>query len=92
MALRRFTTAVDGTIPIPALLYSDEDLLTSQDGVGIYDGCVPFLPISATGFYCHMQLIVRFIIPSINTKFTVFRKLPTISLEPCMFPRIASSS
>ncbi|KAJ7930562.1 vacuolar protein sorting-associated protein 36 [Mycena leptocephala] len=25
-------------IPIPALLYNDEDLLSSQDGVGIYDG------------------------------------------------------
>ncbi|KAF8549397.1 hypothetical protein OG21DRAFT_1515242 [Imleria badia] len=38
MALRRFTISVDGTIPIPALLYDDEDLLASQDSVGIYDG------------------------------------------------------
>ncbi|KAF9235016.1 EAP30/Vps36 family-domain-containing protein [Melanogaster broomeanus] len=38
MALRRFTTSVDGTIPIPALLYNDEELLASQDNVGIYDG------------------------------------------------------
>ncbi|KAF9221784.1 vacuolar protein sorting-associated protein 36 [Gyrodon lividus] len=38
MALRRFTTSVDGTIPISALLYNDEELLASQDSVGIYDG------------------------------------------------------
>ncbi|KAJ7601238.1 EAP30/Vps36 family-domain-containing protein [Mycena floridula] len=38
MSLRRFTTAVDGTIPIQALLYDDEELLASQDGVGIYIG------------------------------------------------------
>lgn len=38
MALARFTKPVDGTIPVPALLYDDEDLVTSQDGVGIYDG------------------------------------------------------
>ncbi|KAJ7500784.1 EAP30/Vps36 family-domain-containing protein [Mycena galericulata] len=38
MTLRRFTKSVDGTIPIPALLYNDEELLASQDSVGIYDG------------------------------------------------------
>ncbi|KAF8206575.1 vacuolar protein sorting-associated protein 36 [Mycena galopus ATCC 62051] len=38
MTLRRSTKLVDGTIPIPALLYNDEELLSSQDGVGIYDG------------------------------------------------------
>ncbi|KAH7912060.1 EAP30/Vps36 family-domain-containing protein [Hygrophoropsis aurantiaca] len=38
MALRRYTTSVDGTIPISALLYNDEELLASQDNVGIYDG------------------------------------------------------
>ncbi|GJE95592.1 EAP30/Vps36 family-domain-containing protein [Phanerochaete sordida] len=37
-ALKRYTKPVDGTIPVPALLYQDEDLLASQDGVGIYDG------------------------------------------------------
>ncbi|KAH8077386.1 EAP30/Vps36 family-domain-containing protein [Cristinia sonorae] len=36
--LKRYTKPVDGTIPIPALLYDDEDLLTSQEGLGIYDG------------------------------------------------------
>jgi ESCRT-II complex subunit VPS36 len=40
MTLRRCTKLVDGTIPIPALLYNDEELLSSQDGVGIYDGYV----------------------------------------------------
>lgn len=38
MALRRYTASIDGTIPVPALLYDDEELLASQDGVGIYDG------------------------------------------------------
>ncbi|KAG2078596.1 hypothetical protein BDR04DRAFT_1087048 [Suillus decipiens] len=38
MALRRYTASIDGTIPVPALLYNDEELLVSQDGVGIYDG------------------------------------------------------
>ncbi|KAG9310899.1 EAP30/Vps36 family-domain-containing protein [Chiua virens] len=38
MALRRFTTTIDGSIPVQALLYNDEDLLASQDNVGIYDG------------------------------------------------------
>ncbi|KAI6039453.1 EAP30/Vps36 family-domain-containing protein, partial [Pisolithus marmoratus] len=38
MALRRYTTVVDGTIPISALLYNDEELLASQNSVGIYDG------------------------------------------------------
>ncbi|KAF7296548.1 GLUE N-terminal domain-containing protein [Mycena chlorophos] len=38
MSLRRFTKSVDGTIPVQALLYNDEELLASQDGLGIYDG------------------------------------------------------
>ncbi|KAJ7467074.1 EAP30/Vps36 family-domain-containing protein [Mycena latifolia] len=38
MTLRRCARSVDGTIPIPALLYNDEELLSSQEGVGIYDG------------------------------------------------------
>ena len=37
-ALKRYTKSVDGTIPVPALLYQDEDILASQDSVGIYDG------------------------------------------------------
>jgi len=38
MALKRFGQTIDGTIPIQALLYEDEQLLGSQDNVGIYDG------------------------------------------------------
>jgi len=38
MVLRRYTRPVDGTIPVQALLYHDEELLASQDTVGIYDG------------------------------------------------------
>lgn len=40
MALSRFTSSVDGSIPVSALLYDDEQLLATQDGVGIYDGYV----------------------------------------------------
>lgn len=38
MALKRYTKSIDSTIPIPALLYTDERLFSSQNGVGIYDG------------------------------------------------------
>ncbi|KAF8200218.1 vacuolar protein sorting-associated protein 36 [Pholiota molesta] len=38
MSLRRYTRSVDGTIPIQALLYNDEELFASQESVGIYDG------------------------------------------------------
>ncbi|KAJ4001799.1 vacuolar protein sorting-associated protein 36 [Lentinula boryana] len=38
MALQKFSKSVDGTIPIQPLLYNDEELSASQDGVGIYDG------------------------------------------------------
>jgi len=41
MALIRCTKIIDGTIPIPALLYDDEDELASQNNVGVYDGYVP---------------------------------------------------
>jgi len=40
MALRRCTRSIDGTIPVQALLYNDEEIQASQDGVGIYDGYV----------------------------------------------------
>ncbi|KAI9461946.1 EAP30/Vps36 family-domain-containing protein [Lactarius psammicola] len=38
MALRKYTRPVDGTIPVVALLYNDEESYASQDSVGIYDG------------------------------------------------------
>jgi ESCRT-II complex subunit VPS36 len=38
MVLKRYTREVDGTIPVQALLYDDEEISASQDGVGIYDG------------------------------------------------------
>ncbi|KAH9919620.1 EAP30/Vps36 family-domain-containing protein [Fomitopsis serialis] len=38
MSLRRYTKGVDGTIPVQALLYEDEELLATQEGIGIYDG------------------------------------------------------
>jgi hypothetical protein len=40
MALRRCTRSVDGTIPVSALLYDDEELFASQGDVGVYDGYV----------------------------------------------------
>jgi hypothetical protein len=30
--------AVDGDLPLSAILYDDEQLVGSQDGVGLYDG------------------------------------------------------
>ncbi|KAJ8507573.1 hypothetical protein ONZ45_g10078 [Pleurotus djamor] len=38
MALLRYTRSIDGSIPVQALLYDDEDLFASQENVGIYDG------------------------------------------------------
>lgn len=38
MILQRYSRFVDGTIPVAALLYDDEESYASQDGVGIYDG------------------------------------------------------
>jgi ESCRT-II complex subunit VPS36 len=38
MILKSYTKKIDGTIPVQALLYDDEQSLGSQDGVGIYDG------------------------------------------------------
>lgn len=37
---RGFPRPVDGSIPIQALLYNDEEPLASQDNVGIYYECV----------------------------------------------------
>ena len=42
MILQKYTRSVDGTIPVVALLYNDEESYASQDGVGIYDGYVAF--------------------------------------------------
>ena len=38
MILQRYTRSIDGTIPIAALIYDDEEEYASQEGVGIYDG------------------------------------------------------
>ena len=50
MALPRFTVLVDGTIPIQALLYTNEQLLAMQEGVGIYDG------YASPGYAVHNQI------------------------------------
>ncbi|KAI0724788.1 EAP30/Vps36 family-domain-containing protein [Fomitopsis betulina] len=44
MSLRRYTKGVDGTIPVRALLYNDEELLASQDNIGVYDGAEKSAP------------------------------------------------
>jgi len=49
MTLSRYTKPVDGTIPVPALLYEDEEHLSSQDGVGVYDGYVSPKPAMSSG-------------------------------------------
>ncbi|KAG8853932.1 hypothetical protein FRB96_007941 [Tulasnella sp. 330] len=36
--MNRYTRRVDGSTPIRALLYDDEELVGSQEGVGLYDG------------------------------------------------------
>ncbi|KAF8602215.1 hypothetical protein BDV93DRAFT_474783 [Ceratobasidium sp. AG-I] len=36
--MNRHFRRLDGTIPVAALLYEDEELVTSQEGVGLYDG------------------------------------------------------
>ena len=41
---RGFPRPVDGSIPIQALLYNDEEPLASQDNVGIYYKCVDSPP------------------------------------------------
>jgi ESCRT-II complex subunit VPS36 len=38
MSLKTATKHIDGSIPVQAFLYQDEDLQLSQDGVGVYDG------------------------------------------------------
>ncbi|EPS99274.1 hypothetical protein FOMPIDRAFT_1050784 [Fomitopsis schrenkii] len=44
MSLRRYTKGVDGTIPVHALLYEDEELLASQENIGVYDGAEKSAP------------------------------------------------
>ncbi|GBE87072.1 EAP30/Vps36 family-domain-containing protein [Sparassis latifolia] len=51
MSLKRYAKSVDGTIPVPALLYEDEDLLASQEGVGIYDGTQKSAPHQSGTIY-----------------------------------------
>jgi ESCRT-II complex subunit VPS36 len=43
-----YAISVDGSIPVPALLFPDEELLAGQDDVGLYNGWVnnPRIPYS----------------------------------------------
>lgn len=36
--MNRHFRRLDGSIPVAALLYEDEEFVTSQEGVGLYDG------------------------------------------------------
>ncbi|KZT00402.1 uncharacterized protein LAESUDRAFT_666244 [Laetiporus sulphureus 93-53] len=51
MSLRRYSRSVDGTIPVPALLYPDEESLASREGVGIYDGTEKSAPHQSGTIY-----------------------------------------
>lgn len=36
--MQRHARPLDGSIPLAALLYDEEQVVTSQDGIGLYDG------------------------------------------------------
>jgi ESCRT-II complex subunit VPS36 len=40
MTLQVCSKPIDGSIPVQALLFEDEQLMASQDGIGIYEGYV----------------------------------------------------
>jgi hypothetical protein len=60
MTLQRHTRSIDGTIPVPALLYNDEENYASQDSVGIYDGYGAFPGLS----HLRCNLAVALLFPS----------------------------
>ena len=62
MTLQRHARSVDGTIPVTALLYDDEESYASQDGIGIYDGYDAFPSVS----------LVHFSLPCIGSHFRVY--------------------
>lgn len=35
--MNRYTRPLDGALPLAANLYEDEEVVASQDGVGLYD-------------------------------------------------------
>lgn len=35
--MNRYTRGIDGTVPLAINLYDDEEVIASQDGVGLYD-------------------------------------------------------
>lgn len=78
MALQRYTRPVDGTIPVPALLYDDEELLASQENTGIYDGCV-MIHNTASCVTVHPFFSLVFIcIPFITSLNNAVRRKPQI--------------
>lgn len=83
MALRRNTRSVDGTIPVQALLYNDEEVHASQDGVGIYDG------------YVDLALEPSYTLSSPKSSSmndAVCRNRPTTKLVPYSYRHIACST
>lgn len=77
MALRRTTHSVDGSIPVPALLYSDEEICASQDSVGIYDGYALF--------FLHLHFPSQSYSPVCTNR-------PTIKLAPSPSPPTVCST
>ena len=81
-ALKRYTTSVDGTIPVPALLYQDEDVMASQEGVGIYDGSVsPTLLCTVISDEYHRQ----YTIAGLHTDETLLTNVSTPSTTDVSF-------
>ncbi|KAJ3573279.1 hypothetical protein NP233_g2525 [Leucocoprinus birnbaumii] len=70
MALPRYTVPVDGTIPVQALLYTDEQLLATQEGVGIYDGPQKSAPHQSGTIYATSHRI--FYIDNKDPEYTSF--------------------
>ncbi len=62
MILQKYSRSVDGTIPVAALLYDEEENYASQDNVGIYDGYGSFIDLSP-----NVSTITSCLIPSSGT-------------------------
>src|ERR1700685_2092354 len=96
MALQRYTRTADGTIPVPALLYDDEELLASQENTGIYDGYVQvYLSFTHCSKYSSLLDYLVFLTcnpfkTSINN--SAYRNHQTTRLVQSMYQPIAYST
>lgn len=73
---RGFLRPVDGSIPVQALLYNDEESLASQDSVGIYYGCVNHtVKYSRLVFHLLSETVLKNLL---NIKMERSMSLPTV--------------